>query len=640
MRYPLEFVAEGLSRFVGCLPRPFLASACRGIGTLAHALLPGRRRIVRQNLRRVLPHTDEASIRATTREHFLHLAEYGLLVLLLPRLRPDERARLCQLDEKTRQQFLDYDAAGKGLIVMIPHFSLNEALTLGPRDLGLRAPVAGVFRPLDSKGLNRWITRSRAVGGVELIDRTGGIRRAGSLLRHHGGFISVFFDQHTGMAGQLNLFADSLVSSTPLSDLLQRQTGAPGVYLTLRRTGFLRGTVDSTPLDPHRSYLDQAEDLLAAQLRRAETDTAGWLWSHRRWKIRNAPHRLLGYRNKKIHPNLLAPDGHLRPDLPRTFPLLIRLPNWLGDAVILIPLLRTFRTARPDAHITLLGPAFLEPLFTTLLPESFDAYRILPERRPGYRRALRPSLDPEYEAALLFTNSWRGDLEVRALGIPLRGGIRRPGRPRPFLTHTWKAPGWEKEKRMHQLDFWSEYLRRFGWRESPDRSPLTWDAGDGPTKRSQTVVCFPGSTNDPEKRWPVRHWAELISGLLAARPDLTVTLAGTPQDRLTTEQIKASVSDPRLHDGAGQTDLPALITTLRAATLVIGIDSGGIHLANALGIPVIALFGPTNPTRTGPVFNAPVEILQPPGASPLGGSNIDQLHSSEVLDETLKMLKP
>ena len=49
-------------------------------------------------------------------------------------------------------------------------------------------------------------------------------------------------------------------------------------------------------------------------------------------------------------------------------------------------------------------------------------------------------------------------------------------------------------------------------------------------------------------------------------------------------------------------------------------DTGGMHLANALGVPVIALFGPTNPVRTGPVFAAPVRILQPPGCPPTGGA--------------------
>jgi len=59
-------------------------------------------------------------------------------------------------------------------------------------------------------------------------------------------------------------------------------------------------------------------------------------------------------------------------------------------------------------------------------------------------------------------------------------------------------------------------------------------------------------------------------------------------------------------------------------------DTGGMHLANALGVPLIALFGPTNPVRTGPVFSAPVVILQPPGCPPTGGNSLAEISPAVV----------
>ena len=82
---------------------------------------------------------------------------------------------------------------------------------------------------------------------------------------------------------------------------------------------------------------------------------------------------------------------------------------------------------------------------------------------------------------------------------------------------------------------------------------------------------------------------------------------------------------------AGRTTLPEYCTRLQACRLLITNDTGGMHLANALGVPLIALFGPTNPQRTRPVFSAPVTILQPPGCAPTGGAALADLPPALVL---------
>ena len=83
-------------------------------------------------------------------------------------------------------------------------------------------------------------------------------------------------------------------------------------------------------------------------------------------------------------------------------------------------------------------------------------------------------------------------------------------------------------------------------------------------------------------------------------------------------------------DLAGRTDLPAFAERLRTCRLLVTNDTGGMHLANALGVPLIALFGPTNPIRTGPVFAAPHAILQPPGCPPAGGGALADLSPESV----------
>ena len=78
-----------------------------------------------------------------------------------------------------------------------------------------------------------------------------------------------------------------------------------------------------------------------------------------------------------------------------------------------------------------------------------------------------------------------------------------------------------------------------------------------------------------------------------------------------TSAVAAGFSAERVHDLAGKTGLIDYCGALKQCRLVVTNDTGGMHLANALGVPLIALFGPTNPVRTGPIFAGPTTILQP-----------------------------
>ena len=106
---------------------------------------------------------------------------------------------------------------------------------------------------------------------------------------------------------------------------------------------------------------------------------------------------------------------------------------------------------------------------------------------------------------------------------------------------------------------------------------------------------------------------------------------GTAGDRPITAEIATGFAAGRVEDCAGKTDLPAFAARLSSCRLLVTNDTGGMHLANALGVPLVALFGPTNPVRTGPVFDAPHRILQPPGCPPTGGAPLSQLAPETVI---------
>jgi heptosyltransferase-1 len=120
------------------------------------------------------------------------------------------------------------------------------------------------------------------------------------------------------------------------------------------------------------------------------------------------------------------------------------------------------------------------------------------------------------------------------------------------------------------------------------------------------AVVLPG-TNWETKRWPVGHFAALIRPL-HERHGLTTVLAGSPDEVELCERVYrdavTSHRDPRLVppvvNMAGKTTLRQLVALLRGAELVVANDSGPMHIAAALGKPLVSLFGPTNPVRTGP----------------------------------------
>jgi ADP-heptose:LPS heptosyltransferase len=108
-------------------------------------------------------------------------------------------------------------------------------------------------------------------------------------------------------------------------------------------------------------------------------------------------------------------------------------------------------------------------------------------------------------------------------------------------------------------------------------------------------------------------------------------LFGTANDAAITREVAAGFDPARVRDAAGRTDLLTFARELSGCRLLVTNDTGGMHLANALGVPLIALFGPTNPLRTAPVFNAPVIVVQPPGCPPAGGGRLADISPATVV---------
>ncbi len=621
-----------LGRLLALAPEPVLRALSAAGGELILWLAPRRRRLLRSNLHHAFSGRPRAWRRRIARESSRMLVETAMLSLAAPFLSEARIRRIARLGSSTEAFAREISGRPRPVVLATLHLALWESQTwlmmLSPVPL----PEFGIiFRPLEPASLNAFVKRTRERHGMRLLSRREGFAEALEILRGKG-CVGVLFDQNAGNQGALTLLLGRVCSTTELPGLLTEKFGAELRTFYPRRTAFWRVTFESDPV-PNDGTAAGATLSLNRWFERAMADEklcASWLWAHDRWRNQDLPARRLRLEAKR---NLVAADLRARglSALPRGTRVWIRLPNWLGDIAMAVPLLRAVRESRPDAEITLLAGAAFVPLLESLAVA--DRVRPLPGRGPGYFphfAGLRASYPDVW---ILLTNSPRGDLEARIAGCPQRFGIVRSGSHRPLLTHAYRPPEGFDEPHHHQLELWDNFLRHFGLNTILDCSPLPAPAfqpglatGAGATADG-TIGLIAGSENDPSKRWPVAHWRRLIEAFPAER----FSLFGTRGDLAITSRIASGFDPSRVVNAAGRTSLVEFAGALPRCRLLVSNDTGGMHLANALGVPLIALFGPTNPVRTGPVYASPYRILQPPGCPPTGGGSLGDLPPEAVI---------
>jgi lipopolysaccharide heptosyltransferase II len=276
--------------------------------------------------------------------------------------------------------------------------------------------------------------------------------------------------------------------------------------------------------------------------------------------------------------------------------LLVFAPNWLGDAVMALPALSDLRVHLPEASIDVAARPPVAPLFT-MVP-TVNAVVTLDRHLDRLRRG-------QYEAALLLTNSFNTARVAWRAAIPERWGYRRDFRTL-LLTKSVTPP-----TRVHQTEYYRHLVRALGLGDDSPLEPrieLTEShreagaallAEQGYSGRLPLVAVAPGSAAGGAKRWPASSFAALIDGLM--NDGLRSVLIGAPADcAAAAEVVMAAQSSPAPLNLVGRTDLPTLAGVLAKCHSLVTNDSGAMHFAAALGLPVIAMFGPTREHETHP----------------------------------------
>ncbi|HEX6323399.1 MAG TPA: lipopolysaccharide heptosyltransferase II [Vicinamibacterales bacterium] len=291
----------------------------------------------------------------------------------------------------------------------------------------------------------------------------------------------------------------------------------------------------------------------------------------------------------------------------------LRAPNWLGDAVMALPALAAFRRALAGDDVTLVGPRSVMTLFDEL--HDAQPARTLTLAGGTGRAAVASLRAGGFDRIVLFTNSFGSAWLAKRAGIRERWGYGGRGRGL-LLTRAARRPS--KGERGHHADFYRTLARRFDAVEGLDAPPRltarpeTRARGADALRKAGVdagrplVVFAPGAAYGHAKRWTPARVAEVAARLVRERGAAAV-LEGAPADRDTGRAIEswlrahAPAEAGRVVNMIGRADVRGLVGTLAHASLVIANDSGAAHLAAAMGVPTITIFGPTDERVSAPI---------------------------------------
>lgn len=332
--------------------------------------------------------------------------------------------------------------------------------------------------------------------------------------------------------------------------------------------------------------------------------------------------------------------------------ILVREVNWVGDAVLTLPALAALDRRFPRAEIAVLAKPWAAGLFAG--QSAVD--RIVEYQAEGSHRGLRGRWElarelaqERFDLAVLFPNSLDAVIVPWLARVPRRVGYRTDGRGL-LLTQVVARSGRSAER--HQVFRYLDLVRSLGADgEAIPRLAVGVEAGREADRLLQDlgvgtgeacVAVNPGSVYGSAKRWPAERFAA-VADALAESQRARVLLIGSAKERDVLEAVAGRMRRPPIRLG-GRTDLATLAGVLKRARLLLSNDTGAMHVAAAVGTPVLAVFGPTDADATGPLGPDSRVARQPVPCSPcllrecpidhrcMVGVGIEQvLHAAEEL---------
>jgi heptosyltransferase-2 len=306
--------------------------------------------------------------------------------------------------------------------------------------------------------------------------------------------------------------------------------------------------------------------------------------------------------------------------------VLVRSPNWVGDAVMSLPFFASLRAALPDASIICLCRPLLTSLYETVpaidrvlsLDESkgrsgFGSVRLNAARLRAEQFGLAFSLPASFGSALML---WLAR-------IPRRVGYAAEARAL-LLTDT--LPYGRNGRRPHRAEGYLALLS-LALPDAPISRDLVFEPGDTASQqvdaiwldsssaRQELIIAMAPGAAQPNKMWATKRFSQL-AGRWIDQVNGRVVFVGAQQDRERAEQVAAVMRAESVTNLAGAGDLPFAAEIIRRADVFVGNDSGLVHLAAAVGTPTVVISGPGDPSEVSPFSPVAVTVKRPLFCSP------------------------
>ncbi|HDH53340.1 MAG TPA: lipopolysaccharide heptosyltransferase II [Nitrospirae bacterium] len=294
--------------------------------------------------------------------------------------------------------------------------------------------------------------------------------------------------------------------------------------------------------------------------------------------------------------------------------ILIRGVNWIGDAVLTLPSIRSVRKAFPNARISLLVKPWVSDIFNEspdideiiLYGDSFHGFA-------GKLRLAKTLRKKNFDIAILLQNAFDAALISWLAGIPEIIGYKRDGRG---LLLTKSIPVAEDNLKQHQVYYYLNLLKSASIKTA-ETLPYLYLTDDERGRARDLLSSYfpetglpliginPGAVYGPAKRWLPERFAELISGIINELNGRVVIFGSQSEVEIANEiyrklEIQNSKFKKRLLMMAGKTGLREAAALIAECDAFVTNDSGLMHVASALLVPVVAIFGSTDRTSTGP----------------------------------------
>jgi heptosyltransferase-2 len=282
----------------------------------------------------------------------------------------------------------------------------------------------------------------------------------------------------------------------------------------------------------------------------------------------------------------------------------IRSPNWIGDGIMCLPAIRAFKELFPAEPLAVAAKGYLAPIFLNI--PGIDEVISLPDGRAGLAgaRALR---EKRFQRGVLFTNSFSSALLFRLAGIRSLAGYARDGRG--WLLAHKVAPAAAAHHQYYYLNIVESLAGKKAAGSYPASLVVTeaesvqagaWLREQGIAPERPLLALSPAAAYGSAKAWLPDRFRAFARAWSAGHGDAALLLLGAAAERERIAALAAGLPGAVLNL-AGRLDLRRSIAVLSRCRLFVGNDSGLMHVAAALAVPLVAIFGPTEPGRTAPL---------------------------------------